>query len=150
LKRWNTPFVQHTLFHTALADRKWKEAADLIRKSDRRPDGPANGCVTCLQTELIDLFATANMPDSALAVYAEYRRSPLGSRQRQGVDRIMGAARTEALAKMFDARGDTANAVQHYRDFIEFWKSADPELQPRVAAARERLQQLTPVERLKP
>ena len=51
---------------------------------------------------------------------------------------------------MFDARGDTANAVQHYRDFIEFWKSADPELQPRVAAARERLQQLTPVERLKP
>jgi tetratricopeptide (TPR) repeat protein len=110
LKRWNTPFVQHTLFHTALADRKWKEAADLIRKSDRRPDGPANGCVTCLQTELIDLFATANMPDSALAVYAEYRRSPLGSRQRQGVDRIMGAARTEALAKMFDARGDTANA----------------------------------------
>ena len=150
LKRWNTPFVQHTLFHTALADRKWKEAADLIRKSDRRPDGPANGCVTCLQTELIDLFATANMPDSALAVYAEYRRSPVGSRQRQGVDRFMGAARTEALAKMFDARGDTANAVQHYRDFIEFWKSADPELQPRVAAARERLQQLTPVERLKP
>ena len=66
------------------------------------------------------------------------------------MDRFMGAARTEALAKMFDARGDTANAVQHYRDFIEFWKSADPELQPRVAAARERLQQLTPVERLKP
>jgi len=150
LKRWDTPSLQHVLFHAAMADRKWKEAADLIRKSDRRPDGPANGCVTCLQTELIDLFATANMPDSALAVYAEYRRSPIGSRPRQGVDRMIGAARSEALAKMFDARGDTANAVQHYRDFIEFWKNADPELQPRVAAARERLQQLTPVERLRP
>jgi hypothetical protein len=48
---------------------------------------------------------------------------------------------------MFDAKGDTANAVAQYRDFIEFWKNADPELQPRVAAARERLAQLTPVER---
>jgi hypothetical protein len=47
---------------------------------------------------------------------------------------------------MFDARGDTANAVLHYREFVEFWTNADPELQPRVAAARERLKQLTPVE----
>lgn len=36
------------------------------------------------------------------------------------------------------------------RDFIEMWKRADPELQPRVAAARERLRQLAPVEGRRP
>jgi hypothetical protein len=105
--------------------------------------------MTCLTTELIDLFATANMPDSALAIYAEYRKTPIGSRPRPGPDPVMGAPRTEALAKMFDAKGDVTNAVHHYREFVEFWKNADPELQPRVTAARERLQQLTPVEKTK-
>ena len=37
-----------------------------------------------------------------------------------------------------------------YRDFVELFKSADAELQPRVAAARERIKQLTPNERTKP
>jgi hypothetical protein len=87
------------------------------------------------------------MPDSALAMYAAYRKSPVGSGPRQGLDSDVGAPLTEALARMFDARGDTANAVLHYREFVEFWSGADPELQPRVADARNRLRQLTPVER---
>jgi len=53
---------------------------------------------------------------------------------------------TEALAKIYDAKGKTDRAVPLYRDFIELWKGADSELQPRVAAARARLQELTPVE----
>jgi tetratricopeptide (TPR) repeat protein len=147
LRRWETPDREHAEGHLAISERRWKDAADLLRKADRRPDGPVNECAECLPMDLISLFATANMPDSALAVYASYRQTPLGSRPRHGPDANTGAARTEALAKMFDAKGDTANAVAQYRDFIEFWKNADPELQPRVAAARERLAQLTPVER---
>jgi eukaryotic-like serine/threonine-protein kinase len=146
LRRWDTPDLQHTQFHLAMTQGRWREAADLIRKSDRRSDGPSYACATCLQTELIDLFATAEMPDSALAIYEEYRKSPIGSRPRRGPDRRIGARRMEALAKMFDAKGDTANAVQLYREFIELWKDADPELQPRIAAARQRLQRLTPTE----
>jgi hypothetical protein len=38
-------------------------------------------------------------------------------------------------------------AAEHYRAFIELWKSADPELQPRMAEARRRLAKLTPVEK---
>jgi tRNA A-37 threonylcarbamoyl transferase component Bud32 len=147
LRRWDTPGREHAEAYVALSERRWKDAADLLRKADRRPDGPVNDCAECLPMDLISLFATANMPDSALAVYASYRQTPLGSRPRHGPDLNTGAARTEALAKMFDAKGDTANAVAQYRDFIAFWKNADPELQPRVAAARERLAQLTPVER---
>ncbi|HEV8499078.1 MAG TPA: hypothetical protein VGQ56_19505 [Gemmatimonadaceae bacterium] len=39
--------------------------------------------------------------------------------------------------------------MEQYRAFVEQWKNADPELQPRVAEARRRLQALTPVERVK-
>lgn len=89
------------------------------------------------------------MADSALAAYGEYRRTPWGSRPRQGPDNTLGAVLTEQLAKIYDAKGDTENAAQLYREFIEFWKNADPELQPRVKAARDRLAKLSPVERPK-
>jgi tetratricopeptide (TPR) repeat protein len=42
-------------------------------------------------------------------------------------------------AEIYDRRGDRAHSVQHYRRFIQLWKDADPELQPEVAAARNRL-----------
>jgi hypothetical protein len=37
------------------------------------------------------------------------------------------------------AAGDRAGAARHYQRFIDFWRGADPELQPRVAHARQRL-----------
>jgi len=46
--------------------------------------------------------------------------------------------------------GNTEKAVENYRAFIEIWKSADSELQPRVADARRRLARLTPVEKPRP
>jgi hypothetical protein len=44
---------------------------------------------------------------------------------------------------------DTAKAVTNYRTFIALWKNAEPEFQPRVAEARRRLVQLTPVQKLR-
>jgi tetratricopeptide (TPR) repeat protein len=147
LRRWNTPDVQHAQARVATAERRWKEAATLLRQSDRKPDGPNGDCAECVQMDLIQLFATAGMADSALAVYEEYRRSPMGSRKRQGPDLNVGAPLMEALAKMYDAKGDTENATRLYGDFVESWKGADAELQPRVAAAKERLKKLGAVEK---
>ena len=53
------------------------------------------------------------------------------------------------LGELYEAKGDTAKAVEQYRAFIEQWKNADPELQPRVVEVRRRLQALTPVEKVK-
>jgi len=39
--------------------------------------------------------------------------------------------------------GNMPKAIEHYRAFIELWKNADPELQPRVADAKRRLARLT-------
>ncbi len=48
----------------------------------------------------------------------------------------------ELRGQIAEQRGDTTAAVRAYRNFIELWKDADPELQPRVATAREALARL--------
>ena len=49
----------------------------------------------------------------------------------------------ERLGSSYLALADTARAVQHLEAFAEMWKDADPELQPRVTAARERAAELS-------
>jgi len=44
----------------------------------------------------------------------------------------------ERMAELYDLAGDHANAVAAYLAFAEAWKDADPELQPRARAARDR------------
>jgi tetratricopeptide (TPR) repeat protein len=48
----------------------------------------------------------------------------------------------ELRAKVAEARGDTADAREAWRQVIAIWRNADSELQPRVAAAREALKHL--------
>jgi tetratricopeptide (TPR) repeat protein len=48
----------------------------------------------------------------------------------------------ELLGQIAEQQGDTTTAVRAYRNFTELWKDADPELQPRVAAARSALARL--------
>ena len=47
-----------------------------------------------------------------------------------------------ALARLRDAAGDTEEAARFYARFIQFWRDADPELQPLVEEARNRLQEI--------
>ena len=42
-------------------------------------------------------------------------------------------------AEIYDRRGNRDAAVEHYRKFIDLWRDADPELQPAVNKARDRL-----------
>ena len=74
---------------------------------------------------------------------------PLFTQFADPVDPIFLAGVRRRLGELYEAKGDTAKAVEHYQAFVEQWKSADPELQPRVAEVRRRLQALTPVEKVK-
>ena len=47
------------------------------------------------------------------------------------------------LGEIYEQRGDRARAADHYGQFLELWRTADPELQPRVREARRRLTALT-------
>jgi hypothetical protein len=50
----------------------------------------------------------------------------------------------ERLAALYEKQGNAAKAATNYQAFIDLLKDADSELQPRVAEARRRLQQLRP------
>jgi eukaryotic-like serine/threonine-protein kinase len=46
-------------------------------------------------------------------------------------------------AEIYARRGQKDPAARHYRRFIELWGEADPELQPLVKEAREKLARLS-------
>jgi tetratricopeptide (TPR) repeat protein len=48
----------------------------------------------------------------------------------------------ESLGRLHDEEGDPEQAAIYYAQFVELWQDADPELQPRVAAAQSRLEQI--------
>ena len=48
----------------------------------------------------------------------------------------------ERLGQLYDKGGDLEKAAEHYARFVELWKDADPELQPRVQAAQQRLNEI--------
>jgi tetratricopeptide (TPR) repeat protein len=48
------------------------------------------------------------------------------------------------LGQLYQDAGDTAKAMDYYGRFVDLWKTADPELQPRVAEARKAMAELTP------
>jgi hypothetical protein len=43
---------------------------------------------------------------------------------------------------LYNERGDPDNAATYYARFVELWREADPELQPRVQAAQTRLEEI--------
>jgi tetratricopeptide (TPR) repeat protein len=49
-----------------------------------------------------------------------------------------------ALARIYDQRGDAEKAALHYARLIDWWRDADPEVQPQVAEAERRLIALRP------
>jgi hypothetical protein len=79
--------------------------------------------------------------------YVDRLDTPLFKEFSEPVDPVFRAGIQRRLGELYEAKGDTAKAVEQYRAFIDLWKNADPELQPRVAEVRRRLAQLTPVER---
>jgi tetratricopeptide (TPR) repeat protein len=82
----------------------------------------------------------AGRPDSAIAAYERYLA--VRTNRRHTIDALHLATVLEHLGALYEARGDRERAAGYYARFIELWKDADPELQPRVQAARRALGRL--------
>jgi hypothetical protein len=147
LVRSSEPEIHSVEGQIAEAEGRWADAAREYRLADQLPDGPNGSCDVCILGGLAYLYSRAGMSDSVLAYIEQYERTPMGARQRTGPDLFIPTDLVEAIARAHEQRGDTVRAIAAYRDFVERWKDADPELRPRVAAARKRLEALTPVER---
>jgi len=90
--------------------------------------------------DLARAYDRAGMADSAVARY----EMALGfgdylEVQRQAREYPVTLSR---LATRYDERGDLERAAGYYARFIDLWESADPDLQPRVTAARQRLDEI--------
>ena len=102
------------------------------------------GCEICWVYEVGRAFEDLGLRDSALAAYEALVTAPVAGPA--GRDNTF--PRTyRRLGELYEARGDTKRAVEYYGKFVELWKDADPELQPRVADVRKRIAELTARER---
>jgi tetratricopeptide (TPR) repeat protein len=132
----------------ALAERRYADAVREFRASDVDTTGVPAQCVECAPLNLARAFDAASQGDSAIASIERYLTIPMGRGVYTHSDAYsLRAAAHERLGQLYEARGNAAMAAEHDRAFIELWKNADPELQPRVINARRRLAKLTPVEK---
>jgi eukaryotic-like serine/threonine-protein kinase len=140
-RRMNLAAFTEAKAELALAEGEALDAVALFRAADAQPEGAMAACIViCTSAQLARAFDRAELPDSAIAWYEQYVSTPYHLRLFEDAWHL--APSHERLAQLYEARGDRARAERHYRRFVELWSRADPELQPRVAAARQHLARL--------
>jgi tetratricopeptide (TPR) repeat protein len=148
LRRVQTPDLHDALAEIALASGKPLEALTEFRLGDIAYDGgPADECAPCLSFNLARAYDAAGKADSAVMMFEKYLATPYWLKASAEMDPLRLPAMHERLGQLYEAMGKSEKAAEHYRAFIDLWKNADPELQPRVADAKRRLARLTPVEK---
>ena len=147
LRRAREPTRHTWLAFIELAENRPNEAITELRLGDAQRDGPAGDCAVCLDPPLGLVFEVAGMPDSAIAAYERYLGQPLWNRFMRGYDGVWRATILRRLGGLYEQRGEIGKAVDYYNQFVTLWKDADPDLQPRVAEARRRLEALRVRER---
>jgi len=116
----------------ALAEGRPADAIPLFREADRT----YASCDRCAMINLARAFDLAGQRDSAISYFQKFvdaRHAFLDEDQ----DWLAGSYKR--LGELYEASNDLPKAAENLEKFIELWKDADPELQPKVRDARERL-----------
>jgi len=86
-------------------------------------------------------FDSAGMPDSALAHYQHF--ADVGENIWEGgVVYHWAPIAYFRLGELYEAKGEREKAVDYYGRFTTLWREADPEFQPRVKEAQQRIADL--------
>jgi tetratricopeptide (TPR) repeat protein len=105
----------------------------------RREAGP--NCPPCNRHFVGRAYELLGHRDSALAAYETFLTVPHWTRLNPDLKwRPLVLVRA---AELHEAAGNVARARELYLEFIRLWEQADPELQPRVEAAKRALARLT-------
>jgi tetratricopeptide (TPR) repeat protein len=120
----------------ALSEERWDDAIAAFDEYRRLEPG----CEYCLEYETARAYEGAGRPDSALAWYGE-------AIDIQGPQRLWSRSfelgpGLERMAQILDEQGRLDEAAAYYSRFADLWADADPELQPRVEAARARAEEI--------
>ena len=119
----------------ALRERRYEVAVAEFRRSSARPQE------ILPMVNLARAFDAAGQADSALVHYRRFLEHPHWLALFPAHTWYL-ANSLERLAQLEDAAGDFEAASLRYAEFVELWTDADPELRPRVEAARERLEEI--------
>jgi tetratricopeptide (TPR) repeat protein len=131
----DTVFKEQMRGFLALAANRYNDAVVAFRAADMMV------CQICNAPSQARAYDLGGNPDSALAIYNRYLDTK--SAERDIADGIYLPGVHKRLGELYEAKGDRAQALRHYRAFIELWKDADPQLQPKVTDARQRVAALT-------
>jgi len=140
----NSPEAQAASRHMiesaiALGEHRYLDAAHEAEAGD------VGMCTTCVLPVVAIAFDYAQQPDSAISAFTRYVTST-SIMNRFGNDGFFLAGSYKRLGELWEAKGDREKAAHYYTKFVDLWKNADPDLQPRVADARRRLARLSDAE----
>lgn len=113
---------------------RYDDAIASLRRRENR------ACELCRYTPLAQVYDRAGVRDSAIAYYERYVNAFDTARLYWDANQLGPAL--ERLAVLHDEAGDLEKASLYYARFVELWRGADPELQPRVEAAQQRLNEI--------
>ncbi|MDX1579125.1 MAG: hypothetical protein R3266_11605, partial [Gemmatimonadota bacterium] len=99
-------------------------------------------CARCADLVLGFGYELAGASDDAIEAYERYLAFPFFIGSSFELHNFAPVVH-ERLGWLYDARGDAAKAVEHFRAFADAWADADPDLQPRVQEARAKVEALT-------
>jgi tetratricopeptide (TPR) repeat protein len=119
----------------AVAEGRFAEAIPALRDADW-----GSGCQPCADHAVGTAFDLWGQPDSAVVYYEKYLNPAFNFRA--WVDGLWKGWTLERLGQLYDEMGDLEQAAGYYGLFADLWADADPELQPRVRAARARMEQI--------
>jgi len=125
----------------ARAEGKPDSAIAYFRRGDAESDGlPTRNCTACTPLFVGQTFDRAGQADSARTYLTRYVE--MTGTGRTLTDRYWLAPTLYRLGELYENAGDSRHATEYYGRFVDLWKNADPELQPRVAEARGRIDRM--------
>jgi tetratricopeptide (TPR) repeat protein len=134
------PMMHAMLGEIAIAEKRPLDGIRELWKADSLPDGPVGDCRNCTAAELGRAYDLASVPDSAIANWERFIGDPYARISGSGPSYLPGIYKR--LGELYEAKGDVQKAASNYTAFIDLWKNADPELQPKVQDAKKRLERL--------
>jgi tetratricopeptide (TPR) repeat protein len=129
--------------YEAQADGRWSEAAAAYTRAEAELH--CSPCGTFISAHAWD---RAGRADSAEAFYRRGVERPVTGND--GEDAMYYPLALRRLGELAEQRGDRSTALGYYERFVDLWRNADPDLQPQVAAARQRIAALSAEPRPRP
>ena len=137
-RRRRTVPIRMSQARIAAAEKKYDLAIREFLAADTTYDGYPTACASCTLPELGYAYDLAGRHDQAIVTFERYLSTPATSRW-NNTDPIYLAGMYKRLGELYEEKNDLAKAASYYSRFIDLWKDADPELQPRVVDAKARL-----------